>query len=928
MLRGFKSFPDRTRLRFEPGVSVIVGPNGSGKSNVTDAVLWAMGEQSPLIVRGQSMRDVIFGGGHGRQAAQAAEVEIVLDDADHSLGLDAAEISIVRSLDRAGEGSYRINGARCRLVDVLEVLSDTGLGKESHSVVSQGRIEQIVTSRPRDRRLLIEEAAGLGKHRKRRRRAQLKLARTRENLDRALDVEREARSRLRPLKRQAEAAELHERLERQSLEARWDLTRDDVRERRAALAEAESAASRARDARDEAQRSLDAVAARREAAEEALGSRGARHEELAARCFAVRAASERVGDRAARAAELAGALEQRLARGAGELEALEAAVAADPADGEGALPPRVAELEAELAELQEARAEQLEAELADAGARVAQAAAERAGAERAAELAAAGAAVAAEAVDGARAALRGAEPAVEAARREAARVGGELAAANQFLRAHAGASGAAKALGSELRVEDGLELALAAALGGRLRAAIVDDLAAGSALLDGSGGEGASALVAGAAPAPAPAPARPPIPGAVALIEAVDGPPRALAAAARLLAGVWLVERVEDLPEDFAGVAVTREGRLWSGLTRELRQVAAGGEERVLAERNRRDGLIAESESAAAAELAAGRAAEAAAAALEAAEAGHREAETARLAAVRARDLAAEEERRAEWLVEQRRAAPDEGPGAVRRAQVAAELAAERRVAEQLEAERDERAHRLASARGRRARESALAPVAAGLAGALGALREALAARGAAFEAELAADRAEGESVTAELRGCAREEAEIQGRLRARADELTGAEVRAQQSRDRAGEAAAELAALAERLGLPAEPAAEALGAQARDALAQRVERLARRREQLGPVNPLAAREYAEALEHVEELQAQREDLEAALREIEGLIRDTDRVIRETFEETFAAAASSFEEIVARLFPGGRGRLRLVREDAGPRRVLGGEKVM
>ncbi|MEA2251141.1 MAG: chromosome segregation protein, partial [Solirubrobacteraceae bacterium] len=214
-LKGFKSFPDRTKLEFGPGVSVVVGPNGSGKSNVTDAVLWAMGEQSPLAVRGQSMQDVIFGGGKGVQARTSAEVELVLDNADGTVDLPVGEVSIVRRLDRNGEGEYRLNGARCRLVDVLEVLSDTGLGKESHSVVSQGRVEGIVTSKPRDRRLLIEEAAGLGKHRKRRRRAQLKLERTQDNLDRALDVEREARSRLRPLKRQAEAAELHERLERQ-----------------------------------------------------------------------------------------------------------------------------------------------------------------------------------------------------------------------------------------------------------------------------------------------------------------------------------------------------------------------------------------------------------------------------------------------------------------------------------------------------------------------------------------------------------------------------------------------------------------------------------------------------------------------------------------------------------------------------------------
>src|SRR5512133_42047 len=279
-LKGFKSFPDRTRLDFASGVSVVVGPNGSGKSNVTDAVLWAMGEQSPLAVRGQSMQDVIFGGGKGVQARSAAEVELVLDNADGAVDLPLGEISILRRLDRSGEGEYRLNGARCRLVDILEVLSDTGLGKESHSVVSQGRVEAIVTSKPRDRRLLIEEAAGLGKHRKRRRRAQLKLERTQDNLDRALDVEREARTRLKPLKRQAEAAELHARIERQVDEARWTLARDSAREARAALASAEAAVTAARAAAEAAQAELGAVSARRQAAEDALAKRSEVREAL------------------------------------------------------------------------------------------------------------------------------------------------------------------------------------------------------------------------------------------------------------------------------------------------------------------------------------------------------------------------------------------------------------------------------------------------------------------------------------------------------------------------------------------------------------------------------------------------------------------------------------------------------------------------
>src|SRR3982750_4534030 len=261
-MKGFKSFPDRTKLEFGSGVSVIVGPNGSGKSNITDAVLWAMGEQSPLAVRGQSMQDVIFAGAHGVQARAEAEVEVVLDNAGGTVDLPAGEISIVRRLNRAGEGEYRVNGARCRLTDVLELLSDTGLGKEMHSVVSQGRVEAIVTSKPRDRRMLIEEAAGLGKHRKRRRRAQLKLERTQDNLDRALDVEREARTRLKPLKRQAEAAELHERIERQSDEARWTLARDGSRAARAGLASAEAAVGVARAAASETEEELAAVGKR------------------------------------------------------------------------------------------------------------------------------------------------------------------------------------------------------------------------------------------------------------------------------------------------------------------------------------------------------------------------------------------------------------------------------------------------------------------------------------------------------------------------------------------------------------------------------------------------------------------------------------------------------------------------------------------
>ncbi|MBX5442475.1 MAG: AAA family ATPase, partial [Solirubrobacteraceae bacterium] len=492
-MKGFKSFPDRTRLEFGPGVSVIVGPNGSGKSNVTDAVLWALGEQSPVAVRGATMQDVIFGGGRGVQARSSAEVEIVLDNGDGTEQLPFSEISIMRRLDRNGEGEYRLNGAKCRLVDVLEVLSDTGLGKEMHSVVSQGRIEAIVTSKPKDRRLLIEEAAGLGKHRKRRRRAQLKLERTQDNLDRALDVEREARTRLRPLKRQAEAAELHERLERQATEARWELARDAVRARRADLVEAEAAAQAAKAARAEAEQRLADVARRREEAEEALAARTEQREALAGRVYAARGARDRIELRLERAQEMVASLTERVERRAAQIAALEAEAAEDAPDEEGR--ERIAQLEAELERLDREHEEELKRELA---ALEQERAAAQARAEELQEAVTAAKAALAEAdaaAEAARRERREAEKAVEAARREAAKVGAELAAANQFLRSHAGAPGGARALSAELQVADGYELALAAALDGRLGAALVDDLDAGASLLDRAGRDGARALV-------------------------------------------------------------------------------------------------------------------------------------------------------------------------------------------------------------------------------------------------------------------------------------------------------------------------------------------------------------------------------------------------------------------------------------------------
>ena len=946
-LKGFKSFPDRTRLDFGPGVSVVVGPNGSGKSNVTDAVLWAMGEQSPLAVRGQSMQDVIFGGGHGVQARSAAEVEIVLDNSDGTVDLPLSEISIVRRLDRTGDGGYRLNGARCRLTDVIEVLSDTGLGKETHSVISQGRVEAIVTSKARDRRMLIEEAAGLGKHRKRRRRAQLKLERTQENLDRALDVERETRTRLRPLKRQAEAAELHERLEHQTLQARWELAKDSARTCRAELAGSESRVAQARKARAEIESKLELTIERRGRAERALSERAERHDALSKRAYEGRSARERVGLRCEQVGAGAQALARRVERLEQELSALSTA-GSQAGEDDGAAQAgdaRIAALETELAELADRRAQEvgsevaeLESALADQRTRIEQVESELADAVGARELADAE-------VASVRERLEQAERVVQDARREAARVGAELAAANQFLRGHARVGddeqdGAPRSLSEDLRVRDGYELALAAALGGRLDAALVEDVAGAESLLDRAGPDGGTALLAGAARlAHASSSAQGEIAGAPTseaerLLDLISGPAEVLELAGRLLSDAWVVARLEDLPRDFAGIGVTRSGRVWFAGWGEVRQLSEGGTERVLARRNERDRLIALVEQAAQSEQTAKTAGDAELAQLHKVEQALRDADTTLRERERRQTEAAEAVRRSEWLIEQRRAAPAQGPLAVRKAQLEGELASERRQSERLAREGEERRARIARLRAQLRADAELIPRAERLDAALQSVGEVVQAQVAALEAELAADRLAGEKMAGELRTCAAAEAEIQAALRAAGEAVTGAEVAAQRLRDQAGEAELELQGIGERLGLDGPPAAEAeqtadarLDDEQIAALRTRVERLARRREQLGPVNPLAQEEYAEAVEHVEEMEGRRADLETALRELHSVIRDTDRQIQETFQQTFDAAARNFEELVGDVFPGGSGRLRLVSEEQPARAVLGGESL-
>ena len=541
----------------------------------------------------------------------------MIDNSEGRAATELSEVAVKRTLDRSGEGSYRLNGARCRLVDVTEVLSDTNLGREMHSVISQGRVESIIHSKPRERRLLIEEAAGLGKHRKRRRRSELKLRAARDNLDRALDLEREARARLRPLKRQAQAAELGARIEREELGLRGQLVAEELRFGADRAAAAEKAAVEARAQRTAIEKRLAEVSEKRRAAEERFAARDRDRTQAWGVLTKLRGEQQRVAIRASglgdREGELFGALEALRA----ELGPLTLDVGGSAAPGE-----RVRKLEEELGEID------------------------------------------------------------------------------------AGLTGAGEGL-ARARSADASEAAREAALG-----------------------------------------------------------------------------------------------------------AVRGGAERASRHARRAEGLLGER---------------------------HREVLRKRLSA-------------GEELLDDVRAA------------AAAATAAE----------------------------------------------AAIRARVERIEQRVVGGEGDGDEIAEEMRACSQREYELQTEMTAASDRLTEVEVEAAHLGDRRAEAAKELASIAERLGEEVAPAEQPLSDEERADIDRRLERLERRRAQIGPVNPLAEREYEEAREHVESLQAQREDTERGMRELEALIRDIDREIERAFEQTFEATAKNFEEMVEHLFPGGRGALRRV----------------
>src|SRR5438552_14321889 len=313
-LRGFKSFPEPVEVRLEPGVAVVVGPNGSGKSNVSDAIVWAAGSMAPSELRAEKPDDVIFAGGGGRPAEDFCDVELLFDNPDGDGPLPYSELSVARRLHRGGEGQYLLNRTAVRRIDLVELLADLGLGGGMHSIIGQGRVEEILGSKPEERRELLEEAAGLGRFKKRKHRAELKLARVAIQVERAHDVEAEVKKRLRPLALQATAAERAEKLRGEIASLRARVAELDLQELNERLEDGEGRRTAAVLARKDADKRLDSLLEERRRAEEELADAAGRREEATATLYRLRSARERLELRRESAEALLERLRAELAR--------------------------------------------------------------------------------------------------------------------------------------------------------------------------------------------------------------------------------------------------------------------------------------------------------------------------------------------------------------------------------------------------------------------------------------------------------------------------------------------------------------------------------------------------------------------------------------------------------------------------------------
>jgi len=619
-IRGFKSFVDPIELKLEPGVAVVVGPNGSGKSNVADAIVWAAGSLAPSELRAEKPDDVLFGGSATRPAADHCEVELVFDNEDGGFGdeVDFSQISITRRLVRGGEGQYLVNKAAVRRTDLVELLADVGLGGSMHSIVSQGKVDAVLASRPEDRRHLVEEAAGLGKFKRRKHRAELKLARVAIQVERARDVEDEVRKRLRPLALQATAAERAEKLVVEIAALRARIAQLDliaVAERRA---DAEARRDAVAIARRSAQEKLTALLEERQQAEDELSDAAGGREAALAALYRLQGASERLVLRR----ESAAGLEERLRGDLTEAERAAAdrsdeavrrledagraaaAAARDAAEAHGQASERarlahsrVAAYERRLSTSGEARLAALRAERGGVESALADATGGQEGANRrlvalsssrerlgmrqesattlagtlARELAEAQAIArrgglspaeletrANEAGAAARAAVTERDDVAERSRSARER----LQALEHAIAEQEGIPPAASALAaagerlalSALEAEPGAERAIAAALSWRASAVLARDPRRGFELLERTRRDGLGSLAVIVDREPAPA-TEPPVKGARPLSALAVGDPAAL----RLLDGIWLVE-ADSLLDATHGTVITTEG--------------------------------------------------------------------------------------------------------------------------------------------------------------------------------------------------------------------------------------------------------------------------------------------------------------------------------------------------------------------------------
>ena len=974
-LRGFKSFADATSLELGPGVNVVVGPNGSGKSNLAEAVVWALGEQRAGRLRAGGMADVLYSGGERRPAAQFAEVGLVLSDEDGDRD-GPAEVEASRRLTRAGDAHYRLNSASCRLLDVQEALASRGVGPDALAVIRQGQVEALCTSTPLERRAMVDAAAGVAVAKRRRRRAEQKLARVGDRLDRARDLAGEVRSRARALDRQARAAERAEALDAEIAAARRAVASARAREADRALRTARAEHERLQAIAGEASRVLEAARAERSAAAEAravAAQEASRAQELAA---TLRTAADRSAGRAELASERVAAAEAER----GEADRRRAAAAERLGSLERAAQEASAAVVAARETAERAEQEAAAAEAADAAARGEHRRLEDAAAVESAGL------LAAER-EGAEAARRvqEAQGALEAARARLAQLEGDAIEAGALARAERrdevatgragrwaerlqraeraaadadagrdvaevrlrearvaaralapvddGHPAAGRSLGDGLEVEPGTEHAVAAALGAlaeAVPAATIDDAR--------------QTLEAGAdwvvLPAPGRAADRPPPGGRPVIDLVVRCSDAARPHLERVLAGTWLVDDLASVPPETAGTVVTVEGLALRPSEGVICRAAGSWARRAL------HGRAQEAE-----ERARRAAGEAEAAAREASrelEAVRRRRRAAERAATRAGEAlariraqvggratraaeAAEAVARLEGDLGGLRAAAEAAGPRAERARAAATQASQAAVAARGVAQQATAALRTASA----ASADARTELAAARAHEAEAAARVEATRALAREPEGGPDLGAAHRAAAALDAAARalapaaaQAAGLHERAAERARELdagVAAADRAAEAAERGATAAATEAHSAEvRAAVAAERAAEAGPPPAEDEVdedpeqaAARLEELERRRGMIGAVNPLAAAEREELDERESEMVAQIADLEATAESLRAHLSELDAAVAEGFDSLFGAFRERFTEVCGLLFPGGEGRLRAVVDEDG-----------